>query len=79
VFPNPIAGKEFRVAMSSPADYDLSLIALNGMQVPIDKKLSDATAGWVVKSRQEMSPGLYTIKVRNKVNNEIRYLKAMVR
>jgi hypothetical protein len=79
VFPNPIIGQEFRVAMSSAANYDLSLIALNGSQVPIEKKLSDSSAGWVVKGRQEMLPGLYTIKVRNKVNNEIRYLKAMVR
>lgn len=79
VFPNPIIGREFRIAMSNPADYDLSFIALNGTQVPVSKELSDAPAGWIVKGKTEILPGSYTIKIRNKVNSQVHYLKAMVR
>lgn len=79
VFPNPIVGQEFRIAMQSPADYDLSFIALNGTQVLVNKELSEVPAGWVIKGKTEILPGLYTIKIRNKVNNQVHYLKAMVR
>ena len=79
VFPNPVTGQEFRVAMSGPGDFDLSIIALNGTQVPVDTELSDAPAGWLIRGKTAILPGLYTIKIRNKVNNQVHYLKAMVR
>ena len=79
VFPNPVTGQEFRIAMSDPADFDLSIIALNGTQVPANKELSTAPAGWVIRGKTEVLPGIYTIKIRNKVNNRVYYLKAMVR
>lgn len=75
LFPNPIVGQEFRVAMSQPADHDLFLISLKGAQVPIDKELSDNPKGWIVRGKEVILPGLYTIKIQNKINKKIQYLK----
>lgn len=77
VFPNPVLGQEFRVAMSRPMDHDLFLIALNGTQVPIEKEQADSPTGWVVKSKGGILPGLYTIKIQNKFSKEIHYLKVV--
>ncbi|WAC15043.1 M43 family zinc metalloprotease [Dyadobacter pollutisoli] len=79
VFPNPIVGQEFHVAISRPADHDLFLISLNGTQIPIDKELSDSPAGWTVAGKGGILPGLYTIKIQNKFNRKIQYLKVVAR
>ena len=78
VFPNPIKENHFILTLPDDKPYVITLFTESGTYTPIDIQETGIDNQILIKGKFRLSPGLYLLKVSNKITTYEKVVKVVI-
>jgi hypothetical protein len=78
VFPNPIKGNQFTLALPNPDLYEITLYSESGRLVPVDLAETELNDQLLITFKSKPSSGLYLLKIIHKINFQEKLIKIII-